>query len=103
MSRSSQGNRPALVPVSALMEAARAAERAGNWDDALAHYEQALLRQAPESTASVCELFRKIGQVHFHRGNFDVAEELFETSECLADRADLQEHLAHALNCRANA
>src|SRR5690606_19276554 len=85
-----------------LVEAARAAERAGAWDESLARYEQAFGRLAREGTAArAAELLRWIGTVHCERGDLEVAGELCEASLAVAEASGAREHVAAALNCLA--
>lgn len=85
-----------------LVEAARAAERAGAWDESLARYEQAFGRLAREGTAArAAELLRWIGTVHCERGDLELADELCEASLAVAEASGAREHVAAALNCLA--
>ncbi|MBI4541249.1 MAG: tetratricopeptide repeat protein [Gemmatimonadetes bacterium] len=90
------------VNVSALIDAAREAERVGDWDEALAGYSEALShvcangdgRRAPE-------LLRWIGRIHFERGDYEGALEAFQASLAKAQASGQREPVAAALNCMA--
>lgn len=78
---------------------ARAAEVGGNWDEALSMYETALAECRALGGAPVAELFRKIGLVHYYRGDFDKAATLFRQSKEVAADAGLIDQLAAVQNC----
>jgi putative nucleotidyltransferase with HDIG domain len=80
---------------------ARDAEVGGNWDDALSMYETALAGCRPLGGAPVAELLRKIGLVHYYRGDFEKAGDLFRQSKEIAADALLTDQLAAAQNCLA--
>ncbi|HEY0674027.1 MAG TPA: tetratricopeptide repeat protein, partial [Longimicrobiales bacterium] len=82
-----------------MLTKARDAEAAGNWDDALSIYETALAQCRPFGGSAVCELLRKIGLVHYYRGDFDAAGSLFRQSRETANQAALTDHVAAAQNC----
>jgi putative nucleotidyltransferase with HDIG domain len=84
-----------------VLDAARAAETSGNWDDALAMYESALEHFRAEGGEPVAELLRKIGLVHYYRGNFEVAFAIFERSKTVAQDSGLGGLVAAANNCLA--
>ncbi|HSL69868.1 MAG TPA: tetratricopeptide repeat protein [Longimicrobiales bacterium] len=90
-----------LSSVADVLAAGRRAEEAGRWDQALSLYQGALEEWQPRGGAPVCELLRKIGLVHYYRGDFDVALNLFESSARLAGEADLEALIAPATNCCA--
>src|SRR5688500_17183540 len=82
--------------------AARDAERAGNWDEALQQYEAALLDASPGGDGSrAAEGMRAIGRVHFERGEYELAVELFTASLTKGEACNLRDDLAAALNCLA--
>jgi putative nucleotidyltransferase with HDIG domain len=86
----------------ALVGAARAAERTGDWDQALTHYEAAFARLGREGDARLCaNLLRWIGTVHRQRGDHVLASELYEASLAVAELNALDDATAHALNCQA--
>lgn len=87
--------------LSVALDAARAAEASGQWDEALAIYESALAGHREQGGAPAAELLRKIGLVHYYRGSFDVALALFESSKRIADEAGASAHSAAAMNCLA--
>ena len=63
----------AIMPIADVLEAARVPEEAGRWDEALAIYHDALERWRPVGGAPTCDLLRKIGLVHYHRGDLEGA------------------------------
>lgn len=88
------------MTVAERISAARSAERDGEWDAALAHYESAFASLSAGGTpAEAADLFRWIGSVHRLRGDTDRAEEAYETSLAIAECAGLQQKMASALNC----
>lgn len=90
--------------IAALIESARAAESAGDWDRALAGYEEAVdLAAAASDRVRLCELLRSAGRVHFERGAYGRASELYEASLATAMASELHEQTAAALNCMASA
>src|SRR5438067_5633352 len=87
--------------VDELVEVAREAQSAGRWDDALAAYERALT-QTRQVGAENAELLRRIGQVHSQRGEFKLAEDLYDASIAAARSSGNLQHMASALNSQAN-
>ncbi len=84
------------------IEQARAAERVGAFDEALAWYEAAYQRLPLEgSAASAAELLRWIGTLHRQRGHIDLAAQAYDSSLAIAQASDLHAHVASALNCQA--
>jgi HD-GYP domain-containing protein (c-di-GMP phosphodiesterase class II) len=76
------------------------AERAGDWNDALAEYEAALRTVTAKGDflrASV--LMRAVGRLHFERGSYDRAAESFQNSLKQAERVGDVGQTAAALNC----
>ena len=90
---------PDTRPIAAVLEAARLAEEKGHWDAALTIYQNALEEWQPAGGAPASELLRKIGLVHYYRGDFDVALNLFESSRRIASDALLRNQVAQATNC----
>jgi putative nucleotidyltransferase with HDIG domain len=82
-----------------LVETARAAERAGDLDLALATYDRAL-QEATEAgdEGRAADLLRWMGRVHFDRGRYERASDLYEASLGRAQAAGLRAHCASALN-----
>ena len=81
------GHRPLLDEI---LSAAREAWSAGQWDDALVRYEEAIPLAAREDGAGrVADLFRSIGNLHRERGALELAEEAYEVSLAIAGAADL--------------
>jgi hypothetical protein len=62
-----------VIDLSGVLAKAREAEIVGNWDEAVSIYESALVECRAFGGAPVCELLRKIGLVHYYRGDFDSA------------------------------
>src|SRR5687768_4420656 len=88
-----------IAPIADVLDAARSAEEAGHWDDALSMYQTALDRWQSDGGAPVCELLRKIGLVHYFRGDFEVALNLFESSRRIASENGFTAQVANATNC----
>src|SRR5690606_16236181 len=88
------------MTVAERIAAARSAEREGEWDAALTHYESAFASLPSGGTAAeAADLFRWIGSVLRMRGDAERAEEAFETSLAIAQAAGLPLKVASALNC----
>ena len=85
----------------AVLDAARVAEASGRWDEALSTYESALEHFRAAGGEPVAELLRKIGLVHYYRGNFELSFALFERSKATAHSAGLIGLVAAANNCLA--
>jgi putative nucleotidyltransferase with HDIG domain len=86
--------------LASLIESARAAERAGDWEEALERYGAAYASLDDRDDAGrAAELLRWIGTVHRQRGSLELATESYEASLAAADVAGLREHVAAALNC----
>ncbi|HSJ32962.1 MAG TPA: hypothetical protein VK933_16090, partial [Longimicrobiales bacterium] len=80
--------------------AARAAERVGEWDAALAQYESAFAALGAGGTAAeAADLFRWIGSIHRMRGDGESAQEAYEASLTIAECASLPFQVASAYNC----
>jgi putative nucleotidyltransferase with HDIG domain len=88
-----------IADLDSVLTKARAAEVGGDWDAALSLYETALAERRTLGGAPVAELLRKIGLVHYYRGDFDKAGTLFRQSKDVAAEEGLSEHLASAQNC----
>jgi putative nucleotidyltransferase with HDIG domain len=88
-----------FLDLNSVLTKARDAEAAGNWDEALSMYETALAESRPQGGAPVAELLRKIGLVHYYRGDFDAAGTLFRQSKETAEAAGATDMIAAALNC----
>jgi putative nucleotidyltransferase with HDIG domain len=84
-----------------LVESARSAMSVGRWDDAVACYTRAI-EQTRELGGEVAELLRRVGQVHYQRGEFKLAEEFYDSSIAAAREAANIQHEASALNCQGN-
>jgi putative nucleotidyltransferase with HDIG domain len=92
----------ATEPLQALIDAARSAERAGDWDRALEHYEAAFTSAVSEGNArDIAELLRWIGTVHREKGDLDPAVDLYEASRAVAEANELPDQHASVLNCLA--
>src|SRR5688572_24571004 len=90
-----------LSELTALLEAARVAETSGQWDEALSIYESGLEQFRTSGGEPMAELLRKIGLVHYYRGNFEVSFAMFERSKSIAQENALTGHVASANNCLA--
>ncbi|HEX7048668.1 MAG TPA: HD domain-containing phosphohydrolase [Longimicrobiales bacterium] len=67
--------------LAAYLEAAESAERAGSWDEVLAHCEAAFSRLPVEGdAASAAKLLHRIGEAHQRRGDLELAEEAYAAS-----------------------
>lgn len=84
------------------LERGRAAEEAGKLDAAMSIYQAALARCQASESETTSLLLRKIGVLHFFRGDYDVALNLFESAHRVAVEANLDLHAANALNHAAN-
>lgn len=84
-----------------ILDVARAAETSGQWDDALSIYEAALQHFRAEGGAPVAEVLRKIGLVHYYRGDFEIARDHFARSNNIAVDANQSGMVAAATNCLA--
>ncbi|HEY0306039.1 MAG TPA: tetratricopeptide repeat protein [Longimicrobiales bacterium] len=88
-----------IADLDTVLTKARAAEEGGDWDDALSMYETALAECRALGGAPVAELLRKIGLVHYYRGDFDKAGTLFRQSKEVAADTGLTDQLAAVQNC----
>lgn len=85
-----------------VVERARAAERLGEFDDALRWYEHALeITDRQTNVAAVTDLKRWIGTVRRHKGDLDGAAHYYRESLQLAQQYDLLPQLASISNCLA--
>ncbi|HET9984162.1 MAG TPA: HD domain-containing phosphohydrolase [Longimicrobiales bacterium] len=91
-----------MTDLTSRIEDAKAAERAGAWDEALAAYFCAL-EAARElgAHATVVDLLRWIGTVHRERGELDRADSFYRESLDEAGAAGAAAQVAAALNCLA--
>lgn len=88
------------MTVTERIAAARSAERDGDWDAALTHYESAFASLSAGGTPSdAADLFRWIGSIHRLRGDGERAEEAYDASFAIAECAGLPLKMASALNC----
>lgn len=88
-----------IAPISEVLSAGRRAQEAGHLDEALGIYQGALSEWQPRGGAPTCELLRKIGLIHYYRGDFGVAHNLFESSRRMATELDLLDQIAKSTNC----
>ena len=87
------------LPLSALLDRARAAEQTGAFADALAGYRAASARiHAGEQPYIGPSVLRWIGRIHFERGEYDEAHSAFESSLVSAQALTLRKDAAGALN-----
>lgn len=83
-----------------LIESGQGAERSGDWDEAIAHYQAALVAAAAnDDFARAATVLRAIGRLHFERGDYDRAAEAFTLSLQRAEAAGDVGQTAAALNC----
>jgi HD-GYP domain-containing protein (c-di-GMP phosphodiesterase class II) len=91
---------PRAPGLEGLLEEAREAERAGDWDLSLACYEAALQCVRVEGDARrAAEIVRWIGSVHRERGETELALEAYDLSLTIAELNGLEDQLASGLNC----
>src|SRR6266550_1861502 len=92
----------AAVSLDSLVERAKAAERAGDWTDALEHYEAAFALLPSEGDArKTAEVLRWIGAVHRQRGDIELATEIYDASLEIARLNGMNDQVAYAMNCLA--
>jgi len=85
-----------------LAERARATERTGALDDALALYAESLDALGPTSSDPLAaDVLRWTGTVHRERGDMELALVFYERSLTLAKRIGYAVGMAHATNCQA--
>src|SRR5688500_5955304 len=89
-----------LSAIGELLELAQSAEREGDLDAALYHYEQAFTNLAQDPSRAA-PLLRWIGRVHRSRGDLELAEEAYLASDAIAAATSNTADLASALNCLA--
>lgn len=85
-------------PIAQLLAAARSAEEAGDWESALEIYHEGLQLWEP-GTPQAAELLRKVGLIHYYRGDYEVALNLFESSRRVAEQVQFPALEAQSLNC----
>lgn len=90
-----------MSDIRTVLQAARASEESGHWDEALSIYERALDYFRPRGGEPVSELLRKIGLVRYYRGDFEAAGQLFRSSKVVASECGLTGQVAAATNCLA--
>ena len=82
-----------------LLDLARAAEAAGDWDTALVHLDEALAQaRATEDAKGTSLVLRSIARVHFDRGNLQAAGECYEAALGVARSHGHGRDVASALN-----
>jgi response regulator RpfG family c-di-GMP phosphodiesterase len=87
------------LPLSALIDRARAAEQTGAFNDALVGYHAAIERiHTGEQPYVGPSVLRWIGRIHFERGEYDEAQSAFEASLVNAQALNLRRDAAGALN-----
>src|SRR5688500_8649803 len=83
-------------PIAAVADA----ERLGEWNSALTQYQNALQQaHACVDFPRAAELLRSIGRLHFERGDYERAAEVFRQSLTLAETAGTPAQRGAALNC----
>lgn len=91
-----------LKHAQALAERARAAERNGSREEALALYAQAFEMLGPSSTEPLAaDVLRWTGTAHRERGEMELALTCYERSLALASSIGYAGGVAHATNCLA--
>jgi len=85
-------------PIATLLEAGCSAEEAGDWEAALEIYHEGLHIWDP-GTPQAAELLRRVGLIHYYRGDYEVALNLFESSRRVALQVNFRGLEAQALNC----
>ncbi len=94
------GTNPENETLGGLLDAARSAERALEWDEALARYEEAFTLVRAEGTPrDAADILRWIGNVRRQQEDLDAAEELFEASVAVAEASGERLQIAQGLNC----
>jgi putative nucleotidyltransferase with HDIG domain len=94
-------NNTTVVDLNSLLETAQQAERDGRWMDALAIYQP--LSEDPTLSADERSIvLRRLGLVHFYRGELEKAGDFFQSSITIAREANSPMQLASALNCLGN-
>jgi putative nucleotidyltransferase with HDIG domain len=94
--------RIAVGSLDSLIERAKTAERAGDWSDALQHYEAAFsLLPAQGDARRTTELLRWIGAVHRQRGDIELANDLYMASLEIANLNGMIDQAAYSVNCLA--
>lgn len=89
-----------MTTLSWYLQAAVEARGSGAWERAIGSYEASLRRVPAEGDATVAaEILRGIGNVHYSRGDFDEAREVFMASLAIAEANALEEQAGAALNC----
>ncbi len=85
--------------LTALLELARAAEAAGDWDAALVHLDEALAQaRAGEDARGTSMVLRSMARLHFDRGNLQSAGECYEAALAVARVHGHGRDTASALN-----
>lgn len=91
------------MPLSAVIDAARAAEEAGAWGDALEGYANALERvRAGEQPERGPELYRWMGRLNYERGQYDEAHRFLEAGLVMAQTLGRRQDAARLLNSMAS-
>lgn len=102
ISQATFGGAVAVRPMERLLEEAREAERSGEWTIALERYADAFRRvTADGDAASVADILRATGVVHWQRGDWELAEEHYDASLAIAETCALGHQRARALNSMA--
>jgi putative nucleotidyltransferase with HDIG domain len=94
-------NETLVADFEAAVATAQHAEREGRWLDALSIYDS-LQEDSSLSEENRAQVLRRIGSLHFYRGDLDQAAEQFLASCKLARAAASPSNLASALNCLGN-
>src|SRR5687767_5663557 len=87
--------------VQGLASSANEAERAGEWNEALAQYSAALSQASSNGEfPRASQILRAIGRLHVERGEYDRAADVFDQSLEKAIASGDNGQIAAALNCR---
>ena len=89
-----------IIAMEDLTREARRLEQNGAWEQAVTIYQSALEQSSDARLHS--ELWRKIGIVHYNRGNYEAATPAFTQSERKAAGAGAAQEQALAINCIAS-
>lgn len=89
------------APLAALVDRARAADRAGDWEAAHTGYQSAFSSLQHGDQTIAADLLRWIGTLYRNRGDLEVATEHYEASLAVARATETAEAIPAALNCMA--
>jgi putative nucleotidyltransferase with HDIG domain len=97
-----RAQRELMMTLTDVVASAKRAEKTGNWNEALALYQQAAGQAAEiNDMERLAELMRWIGRVHRLRGDLELASSAYKRSLAIAEENGLTYHVASALNVMA--